>query len=112
MVYLACTKTSKLHVLDVISLFSDMFKYLYARHTCRCSYENILLEMDRFLRPEGTVIIRDLEIEVSKVKKIFSGIRCKTKMLDHEDGPLVPEKILFVVKKYWVAGENNSPSST
>lgn len=67
--------------------------------------------MDRILRPEGSVIIRDDEIEVMKVKKIVSGMRWNTKMVDHEDGPLVSEKMLFVVKQYWVVGENNSPSS-
>ncbi|PWA86687.1 S-adenosyl-L-methionine-dependent methyltransferase [Artemisia annua] len=69
---------------------------LFSLYKDKCSYEDILLEMDRILRPEGTVIIRDLEIEVLKVKKIVSGMRWNTKMVDHEDGPLVPEKILFV----------------
>ena len=67
--------------------------------------------MDRILRPEGSVIIRDHEREVKKVKKILSGMRWNTKMVDHEDGPLVPEKILFAVKQYWVAGNNNYTSS-
>ncbi|KAK9080454.1 hypothetical protein SSX86_000212 [Deinandra increscens subsp. villosa] len=85
---------------------------LFSLYKDKCSYEDILLEMDRILRPEGTVIIRDHEIEVIKVKKIVSGMKWNTKMVDHEDGPLIPEKILFVVKQYWVAaGENNSPSS-
>lgn len=67
--------------------------------------------MDRILRPEGTVIIRDNEREIMKVKRIVSGMRWNTKMVDHEDGPLVPEKILFAVKQYWVAGKNNSTAS-
>ncbi|XP_023743351.1 probable methyltransferase PMT2 [Lactuca sativa] len=84
---------------------------LFSLYKDKCSYEEILLEMDRILRPEGSVIIRDDEIEVMKVKKIVSGMRWNTKMVDHEDGPLVSEKMLFVVKQYWVVGENNSPSS-
>ncbi|KAI3686497.1 hypothetical protein L1987_80175 [Smallanthus sonchifolius] len=84
---------------------------LFSLYKDKCSYEDILLEMDRILRPEGTVIIRDHEIEVIKVKKIVSGMKWNAKMVDHEDGPLVPEKILFAVKQYWVAaGENNSSS--
>ncbi|XP_024977337.1 probable methyltransferase PMT2 isoform X1 [Cynara cardunculus var. scolymus] len=83
---------------------------LFSLYKHKCDYEDILLEMDRILRPEGTVIIRDHEIEVIKVKKIVSGMMWNTKMVDHEDGPLVPEKILFVVKQYWVAGENNLTS--
>lgn len=66
--------------------------------------------MDRILRPEGTVIIRDQVDELMKVKKIVGGMRWNTRMVDHEDGPLVSEKILFAVKRYWVAGESNTTS--
>ncbi|KAD4888930.1 hypothetical protein E3N88_21003 [Mikania micrantha] len=75
---------------------------LFSLYKDKCSYEDILLEMDRILRPEGAVIIRDSEEEVMKVKRIVSGMRWNTKVVDHEDGPLVPEKILFAVKQYWV----------
>lgn len=70
----------------------------------------ILLEMNRILRPEGTIIIRDQVDFVIKVNKIVGGMRWNTKMVDHEDGPLVSEKILFAVKKYWVAGQNSMAS--
>lgn len=66
--------------------------------------EDILLEMDRLLRPEGAVIFRDEVDVLMKVKRMASGMRWNTKMVDHEDGPLVPEKILFAVKQYWVGG--------
>lgn len=62
------------------------------------------------LRPEGAVIFRDQVDVLIKVKRIVKGMRWNTKMVDHEDGPLVPEKILFAVKQYWVVGENNSTS--
>lgn len=68
--------------------------------------------MDRILRPEGTVIFRDQEVVLIKVRRIVRGMRWNTKIVDHEDGPLVPEKVLFAVKKYWVAGESNSTPST
>lgn len=64
--------------------------------------------MDRILRPEGSVILRDDVDVVNKVKKIVSGMRWDARMLDHEDGPLVPEKILIAVKRYWVVGGNTS----
>lgn len=64
--------------------------------------------MDRILRPEGAVIFRDKADVLIKVKRIVQGMRWNTKMVDHEDGPLVPEKILFAVKQYWVAGQNVS----
>jgi hypothetical protein len=73
--------------------------------------EDILLEMDRILRPEGAVIFRDKVDVLIKVRRIVGGMRWKAKMVDHEDGPLPSEKVLFTVKQYWVAGENNSTSS-
>lgn len=67
--------------------------------------------MDRILRPEGAVIIRDEVDVLNKVKNIVSGIRWDAKLVDHEDGPLVPEKILVAVKQYWV-GSSNSKNNT
>lgn len=75
---------------------------------CRCNPDDILLEMDRILRPEGAVIFRDDVDVLIKVKKIVSGMRWDTKLVDHEDGPLVPEKILIAVKQYWVGGGNST----
>lgn len=77
----------------------------------RCQFEDILLEMDRILRPEGMVIFRDEVDVVNKVMKIAGGMRWDTKMVDHEDGPLVPEKILIAVKQYWVASSNSTTST-
>ena len=67
--------------------------------------------MDQIFRPEGAVNNRDAVDVLNKVQKIVRGIRWDFKLTDHEDGPLVPEKILIAVKKYWVAGENNSTST-
>ncbi|XP_044504218.1 probable methyltransferase PMT14 [Mangifera indica] len=76
-----------------------------------CKLEDILLEMDRILRPEGAVIIRDEVDVLNKVRKIVGGMRWDSKLMDHEDGPLVPEKILIAVKQYWVGSSGNSTSS-
>uniref|UniRef100_A0A0D9XTW1 Methyltransferase n=1 Tax=Leersia perrieri TaxID=77586 RepID=A0A0D9XTW1_9ORYZ len=74
----------------------------------KCKMEDILLEMDRILRPEGTVILRD-DVEILlKVKRIASGMRWKMIMANHEDSPHIPEKVLYAVKRYWTAGDKNS----
>lgn len=62
--------------------------------------------MDRILRPEGTVIFRDEVDVLNKVRKIVGGTRWDTKMIDHEDGPLVTVKIMVAVKQYWVVGSS------
>ncbi|KAJ1693528.1 hypothetical protein LUZ63_010226 [Rhynchospora breviuscula] len=81
---------------------------LFSLYQHKCEMEDILLEMDRILRPEGAVILRDHADLLNQVRKIVSGMRWKTKMLDHEDGPLVPEKILICVKEYWVGTGGDS----
>jgi hypothetical protein len=70
--------------------------------------EDILLEMDRILRPEGAVIFRDEVDVLVKVRKMVGGMKWDTKMVDHEDGPLVPEKILVAVKQYWVGNSTSA----
>ncbi|KAL2340776.1 hypothetical protein Fmac_008716 [Flemingia macrophylla] len=83
---------------------------LFSLYKRGCNAEDILLEMDRILRPEGAVIFRDQGDVLMEVKRIVKGMRWSTKMVDHEDGPLVSEKVLFAVKQYWVAGDNTTSS--
>ncbi|WVZ24547.1 hypothetical protein V8G54_003091 [Vigna mungo] len=84
---------------------------LFSLYRGKCNLEDILLEMDRILRPEGAIIIRDEVDVLNKVKKIVGGMRWNAKMVDHEDGPLVPEKILVAVKEYWVATTKKNSSN-
>ncbi|KAM7255944.1 hypothetical protein ACFE04_011685 [Oxalis oulophora] len=84
---------------------------VFSLYEYKCNLEDILLEMDRILRPEGVVIFRDAVDVLNKVKLITKGMRWDTKMMDHEDGPFVPKKILVATKQYWVGGEGNSPSN-
>eukprot|EP00252_Welwitschia_mirabilis_P020639 TRINITY_DN5095_c0_g1_i1.p1 TRINITY_DN5095_c0_g1~~TRINITY_DN5095_c0_g1_i1.p1 ORF type:complete len:616 (+),score=125.91 TRINITY_DN5095_c0_g1_i1:210-2057(+) len=88
-----------IHAYEVFSMYQN-----------KCNIEDILLEMDRILRPEGAVIFRDNVDILNKVKKIIGGMRWNSKMVDHEDGPLVPEKVLVAVKQYWVADGNQTSS--
>ncbi|PON51823.1 putative methyltransferase PMT [Trema orientale] len=84
---------------------------VFSLYENKCELEDILLEMDRILRPEGAVLLRDEVDVLNKVKKIASGMRWDIKLLDHEDGPLVPEKIMVAFKQYWVASKGNSTSN-
>uniref|UniRef100_A0A2N9I902 Methyltransferase n=1 Tax=Fagus sylvatica TaxID=28930 RepID=A0A2N9I902_FAGSY len=67
----------------------------------RCDITNILLEIDRILRPEGTIIFRDTVEVLVKIQAITDGMRWKSQIMDHESGPFNPEKILFATKTYW-----------
>ena len=81
-------------------------------HLCdRCEMEDILLEMDRILRPEGSVIFRDDVDILVKVKRIIDGLSWDSQIVDHEDGPLEREKLLFAVKLYWTSDQKGNSTS-
>ncbi|KAM0829229.1 hypothetical protein ACQ4PT_067007 [Festuca glaucescens] len=86
-----------IHANGVFSLYRD-----------RCKMEDIMLEMDRILRPEGTVILRDDIDVLLQVQKVATGMRWKTMMANHEESPHIPEKVLYAVKRYWTAVRDNS----
>lgn len=69
----------------------------------------MLLEIDRILRPEGTVIFRDDVDILVKTKSIAERMRWQSQIVDHENGPHVREKLLLVVKTYWTAEDQNQP---
>lgn len=70
---------------------------------CRCEVEDILLEMDRILRPEGSIIFRDDVDVLVKVKSIMDAMQYDSTIVDHENGPRHREKILLAAKQYWTA---------
>lgn len=59
--------------------------------------------MDRILRPEGSIIFRDDVDALVKVKSILNAMQYDARIVDHENGPKVREKILLAVKQYWTA---------
>ncbi|CAN1177850.1 Probable methyltransferase PMT18 [Linum perenne] len=81
-----------IHAGGVFSIYQD-----------RCDISLILLEMDRILRPEGTVVFRDTVDVLVKVESITNRMRWKSRIIDHESGPFNPEKILIATKDYWTA---------
>ncbi|KAJ6817530.1 putative methyltransferase PMT2 [Iris pallida] len=74
----------------------------------KCKMEDVLLEMDRILRPEGTVVLHDDVNILIKVKKVIGGMRWDANLVSDGDGPLVQERILIAVKQYWTGGKEAS----
>lgn len=86
-----------IHANGVFSLYKD-----------KCKVEDMLIEMDRILRPEGSVIIRDDVDMVVKVKKMAKAMRWNSKLIDNVVGSSNSTKVLFVVKQYWVGGSKKT----
>ncbi|RWR86622.1 putative methyltransferase PMT15 [Cinnamomum micranthum f. kanehirae] len=85
---------------------------IFSLYQNRCEMEDILLEMDRILRPEGTVIFRDDIDVLVRIKSTTDGMRWDSQLMNHEDGPFVREKILLAVKSYWTAPANSKKNHT
>lgn len=85
-------------VLHAWTVFSDIEKE-------HCSVEDLLLEMDRLLRPMGIVIIRDKAATVDRVSKYITALRWSNwhQVVDADTDELSEgdEKILFVRKELW-----------
>lgn len=65
--------------------------------------EDILLEMDRILRPEGSIIFRDDVDFLVEIRSMMDAMEYDTWIADHENGPHEREKILLAVKRYWTS---------
>lgn len=69
---------------------------IFSSHIHKCGIIDILVEMDRILRPGGAVIVRDRADVVLRVKKDADRLRWHSRVVDTENGPLDPEKLLIV----------------
>ncbi|CAA7391868.1 unnamed protein product [Spirodela intermedia] len=78
---------------------------VFTLYRTRCDMEDVLLEMDRILRPDGAVIFRDDVDVLVKIKSHTDRMRWESQIMDPEGGPLQREKILLAVKQYWTAAD-------
>lgn len=60
-----------------------------------------MVEMDRLLRPEGTVVVRDSPEVIEKVDRIARAVRWKSSMQEKEPESNGREKILVATKTSW-----------
>ncbi|XP_077211993.1 S-adenosyl-L-methionine-dependent methyltransferases superfamily protein isoform X2 [Tasmannia lanceolata] len=74
-----------IHSNGILSMYMD-----------KCDILDIFLEMDRILRPEGAIIIRDHVDVIVKAKRVADRMRWHSWISHSEHGPFHPEKILFV----------------
>lgn len=70
-------------------------------HCNRCEIKYMLLEMDRILRPNGHVIIRESVYFVDAVDIIAKGLRWNCQKQDTEYSNTEKEKLLICQKKLW-----------
>lgn len=69
-------------------------------HMIRCTLAEVMVEMDRILRPHGTVIIRDTPAVLKQVSKIAAAVQWKFQIFDSEPGSAGGENILVATKQF------------
>ncbi|XP_071732476.1 probable methyltransferase PMT3 [Rutidosis leptorrhynchoides] len=73
-----------------------------------CSGEDLLIEMDRILRPTGFLIVRDKKPVIDFVKNYLSAIHWETVALaDSSSDSDGDDVVLIVQKKLWLASESS-----
>ncbi|KAK7394844.1 hypothetical protein VNO78_15385 [Psophocarpus tetragonolobus] len=85
-----------IHVASIESLIKDP-----ASGKSRCTLVDLMVEIDRMLRPEGTVVVRDAPEVIDKVALIASAVRWKPTIYDKEPESHGREKILVATKTFW-----------
>lgn len=78
-------------LLNAVALFSAERK--------RCNITNIMLEMDRILRPGGRAYIRDTISVIYQLQEIAKAMRWVTFMFDNDEGPNSTWKLLTCEKR-------------
>lgn len=67
----------------------------------RCNLVDLMVEMDRILRPEGTVVIRDSPEVIDKIGRIAQAVRWTATIHEKEPESHGREKILVATKNFW-----------
>ncbi|XP_076907223.1 putative pectin methyltransferase QUA3 [Bidens hawaiensis] len=91
-----------IHVNSVESLVQDPITRKY-----RCSIVDMMVEIDRLLRPEGTVVIRDSPEMIKKVNHVASSVRWESTIHDTEPESNGNEQILVATKLLWTISSSS-----
>lgn len=68
---------------------------------CRCNIVDVIVEVDRLLRPEGTFVVRDSPEMISKLDRIARSVRWESTIHDTEPESNGNERILVATKILW-----------
>jgi hypothetical protein len=97
------------HRCEPFSTYPRTYDLLHADHLFThykiygegCLLEDIMLEMDRIIRPQGFIIIRDEESIVSRVRDLAPKFLWEVEAHELQDKYKKTETVLFCRKKFW-----------
>ncbi|XP_019464588.1 PREDICTED: probable methyltransferase PMT26 isoform X4 [Lupinus angustifolius] len=71
--------------------------HLFSKLKKRCNFEAVVAEIDRVLRPEGTLIVRDTVETITELENLVKSMQWEVRMSSSKDN----EGILSVQKSMW-----------
>ncbi|KAK8487061.1 hypothetical protein V6N11_046187 [Hibiscus sabdariffa] len=74
----------------------------------RCNLVDLMVEIDRMLRPEGTVVIRDSPEVIEKVARMVHAVRWTATINNKEPESHGRENILVATKTFWQLTSSSS----
>jgi len=81
---------------------------LFSAESHRCEMKDVLLEMDRILRPGGLVIVRDGHALLEIAGTLGKAMRWKCTRHDTEQGPEDSDGLLICKKDFWQVSDEDS----
>lgn len=89
-------------LLHAWTIFSDIIEK-------ECSPEDLLIEMDRILRPKGFIIVYDKRSVVLSIKKFLPALHwvaVATSNLEQDSNQGKDDAVLIIQKKMWLTSES------
>ncbi|GBG62280.1 hypothetical protein CBR_g29888 [Chara braunii] len=74
---------------------------LFSAEGHRCELTDVMLEMDRILRPNGVVIVRDLDYVVERVANAAKLMRWNCQSFSDDHRSVASEEVLVCRKEFW-----------
>lgn len=68
---------------------------------CRCSIVDVVVEMDRLLRPGGAAVVRDSPKGIEKVARMARAVRWAVSVHGAEAESSSGERVLVATKELW-----------
>lgn len=85
-----------IHLSSVESLIKDP-----GSGKSRCNLVDLMVEIDRMLRPEGTFVLRDFPEVIDKIARVAHAVRWTATIHEKEPESHGREKILVATKNFW-----------
>lgn len=85
-------------------MYLVILKWSWFFFLCRCNIIAVVAEVDRILRPDGKIIVRDDMETINEIQNLVKSLHWEVRLTYSKD----KEGLLCAKKKMWRPGESSS----